>query len=148
MRQGDRQPRLVQRQGRGLLLADVVAFACRCERPSETHGSSAAWPRKGYGGIERDDVATRPNFRRRGYSGDWDKLSAAFLEACPYCLGCWSVNIVEPAVIADHIRPLALINSIKAAVSSPAGSWARTCDRHAPLRTSTPLEQTRQFQPG
>jgi uncharacterized glyoxalase superfamily protein PhnB len=42
VRQGDRQPRLVQRQGRGLLLTDAVAFACRCERPPTSLRSTCA----------------------------------------------------------------------------------------------------------
>jgi hypothetical protein len=27
---------------------------------------------------------SRPHFRQRGYSVGWDKLSAAFLQVCPY----------------------------------------------------------------
>jgi hypothetical protein len=49
---------------------------------------------------------TRKTSRERGYTTDWNKLAAQFLRACPYSLGCWAVNIVEPATVVDHIRPL------------------------------------------
>jgi hypothetical protein len=49
----------------------------------------------------------RRGFRQRGYDSRWDKLSTAFLQACPYCVGCWAVNIRERATVADHVRPFA-----------------------------------------
>jgi hypothetical protein len=49
---------------------------------------------------------SRPDFRQRGYSGDWDAIARAFKQQYPFCLGCWAVGLETPTEIVDHVQPL------------------------------------------
>lgn len=59
----------------------------------------------------------RPNFRERGYSGEWDKFSRGFRRAYPLCgqridgmspehSVCVQQGLVRPGSAVDHIKPL------------------------------------------
>lgn len=47
----------------------------------------------------------RATARARGYSGKWDKASAAYLKKHPLCLGCLAVGLRRKATVTDHIEP-------------------------------------------
>lgn len=46
-------------------------------------------------------------YRTRGYTDEWDRLSANFKRRCPVCIGCWVVGLETRTEIVDHIKPLA-----------------------------------------
>lgn len=54
-------------------------------------------------------MPTRPdqrlNFRQRGYTPEWDKLSRDHRRQHPLCLGCEAMGLVEVATQVDHIVP-------------------------------------------
>lgn len=49
----------------------------------------------------------RLNFRKRGYSREWDVLAADFKQRNPWCSCCWAAGARNPTVVVDHIVPLA-----------------------------------------
>jgi 5-methylcytosine-specific restriction protein A len=71
----------------------------------------------------------RPDYRARGYSPEWDRISAEFKQTHPFCLSCWMVGIVQPVEIVDHIVP---VTSNKARLLDPtnlqaACKWCHDC---------------------
>jgi 5-methylcytosine-specific restriction protein A len=50
---------------------------------------------------------TRLDFRKRGYTSDWDAVARDFKRRFPICLGCWAVGLETPTEIVDHVVPLA-----------------------------------------
>ncbi|MGA0617405.1 HNH endonuclease signature motif containing protein [Paracoccus sp. KR1-242] len=59
--------------------------------------------------MERDARADkkRPTSRERGYTGEWEKASRAFLERCPFCSRCGkALDLSKPrAAVVDHKTP-------------------------------------------
>lgn len=47
----------------------------------------------------------RLNFRQRGYTPEWDRLSRQHRIEHPLCLGCEAMGLVEAATQVDHIVP-------------------------------------------
>ncbi|MGI8980540.1 MAG: HNH endonuclease [Pirellulaceae bacterium] len=48
---------------------------------------------------------TRPDFRRRGYTHQWDKARVVFLGHNPLCVHCKAEDKLTPATCVDHIVP-------------------------------------------
>jgi 5-methylcytosine-specific restriction enzyme A len=47
----------------------------------------------------------RGSAHARGYGSKWEKARAAFLAEHPLCSTCKEHDVLEPAVIVDHIQP-------------------------------------------
>ena len=56
-----------------------------------------------YGAVDTRDF--RPSAAKRGYGPKWQKASAAYLKANPWCVQCAADDIREPATVTDHIIP-------------------------------------------
>lgn len=50
-------------------------------------------------------ASNRPSARDRGYTTAWEKASAAFLKAHPWCAYCAERRVVTKATLVDHIVP-------------------------------------------
>jgi 5-methylcytosine-specific restriction endonuclease McrA len=50
---------------------------------------------------------SRPRFRARGYTREWDVLAADFKRRNLWCVCCWAAGARNPTVVVDHIVPLA-----------------------------------------
>lgn len=66
---------------------------------------SACGPLRRQSAAEHD--ARRGNFRQRGYDSRWDKMRAIHLANEPLCRMCKAAGQVTPAVLVDHIQPIA-----------------------------------------
>jgi 5-methylcytosine-specific restriction protein A len=75
----------------------ICAGCGRIVRPSDTCPCQKA--RKA-----RAD-ARRPSARERGYSSAWDKASADYLAAHPWCVMCAEYGQRRLATVTDHVIP-------------------------------------------
>lgn len=55
----------------------------------------------------RAEDARRGHRRARGYTAEWDKYRLLFLSHHPLCAECEREGVISPAVIVDHIIPIA-----------------------------------------
>ncbi|MEQ5293871.1 HNH endonuclease, partial [Escherichia coli] len=53
----------------------------------------------------RAEDARRGHRRARGYSRQWDKYRALYLNKNPLCVRCLAKGIYTPALVVDHIIP-------------------------------------------
>lgn len=72
---------------------------CACGR-LVPHGERCTCQKDADRARKRRHDAKRPSARERGYTTDWEKERAAFLEAHPCCAICGAV-----ATVVDHITP-------------------------------------------
>jgi 5-methylcytosine-specific restriction enzyme A len=74
--------------------------------------------------------ARRGNFRDRGYSGAWDRLSRSFLREHPLCRMCVAEGHVVPATVADHVVPKERHEDAVAVIDDPERDLQALCRRH------------------
>jgi 5-methylcytosine-specific restriction protein A len=83
--------------------------------------------------VQQTQDKKRGTAHQRGYDGRWRKAREGFLNKHPLCTHCAASNIIESAVVVDHIVPH---KGDKDAFWNRA-NWQPLCKRCHDIKTAT-----------
>ena len=89
---------------------------------------------------------TRPRDNRqsacnRGYDTKWQRARLAYLAKHPLCCECERENVVELAVVVDHIQP----HKGNKQLFWDSSNWQALCVRHHNIKTGQERKQFNQI---